>query len=112
MRSDNPDPPSAAPPTAPLLPLAAARQQLEWILRTKLKVLAWLLGITLATIGSISLAGVPMLPAISVAVAAAAMSVSKATGRLNRHTCLSCGGDLSGRPIGTHGIACAACGAV
>jgi hypothetical protein len=108
--------PSAEPPPSSSRvvpgPLVAARQRLAWIYRTKLKVLAWVLGITLAAIGSISLAGIPWLPAVGVAFAAAAMSVGKATGRLNRLTCLSCGRDLSDHPIGVHGIACTDCGAV
>ena len=86
--------------------------RMAWIIRTKLKVLAYLAGIVLGTIGTVSLAGVPWLPAVGVAVAAAAVSVSKATLRLSKPTCLSCGKDLSGEPIGAHGVACGQCGSV
>lgn len=86
--------------------------RVAWIFRMKLKVLAYLAGIVLATVGTVSLAGVPWLPAVGVAVCAAAVSVGKATGRLGKPTCLSCGSDLSGQPIGAHGMACGECGSV
>lgn len=86
--------------------------RLAYIVRTKLKVLAWMLGITLATIGSVSLAGLPLLPVLGMAFAAAAVSISKATGRLGKPTCYHCGTDLSGEPVGTHGIVCKQCGSI
>lgn len=86
--------------------------RLAYIARTKLKVLAWMLGITLATIGSVSLAGLPLLPMLGMAFAAAAMSISKATGRLGKPTCYHCGTDLSKEPVGTHGVVCTQCGSI
>ncbi len=83
-----------------------------WISRTKLKLLAWLVGIALATTATIVLAGLPMLPVLGVAVAAAAVSVGKATMRMSRPRCLACGKDLSGQPHGAHGIACPGCGSI
>lgn len=88
------------------------RHKLEWISGLKLKTALWLVAITLATFVSISLAGLPTIPMIGVAVAAAAVSVSKLTLRLAQPTCFSCGHDLSEQPIGAHGIACPSCGAV
>jgi hypothetical protein len=88
------------------------KNRLAWIQKTKLKVLAWLLGITLATVATISVAGLPWIPVVGMAVAAAAVSVGKTTARLMRPTCLTCGHDLSKRPIGAHGAICDQCGAV
>jgi len=100
-----------------MLPMTGRRApimntRLAYIARTKLKVLAWLLGITLATIGSVSLAGLPLLPMLGVAVAAVAVSISKATGRLGKPTCYHCGTDLSDEPVGTHGVVCTHCGSI
>ncbi len=88
------------------------RQKLDWISGLKLKTALWLAAITLATFISITLAGLPWVPMLGVAVAAAAVSVSKITLRLAHPTCFSCGHDLTNQPVGTHGIACPGCGAV
>jgi len=88
------------------------RQKLEWISSLKIKTALWLVAITLATFVSITLAGLPAIPMIGVAVAAAAVSISKLTLRLSHPTCFSCGRDLSSQPVGTHGIACPGCGSV
>jgi len=88
------------------------KQKLEWISGLKIKTALWLVAITLATFVSITLAGLPAIPMISMAVAAAAVSVSKLTLRLGHTTCYSCGHDLSDQPIGAHGIACPSCGSV
>lgn len=88
------------------------RQKLDWISGLKIKTAFWLVAISLCTFVSIALAGLPWIPVISVAVAAAAVSVSKLTHRLGHTTCYSCGHDLSDQPVGTHGIACPSCGSV
>lgn len=88
------------------------RNKLEWISGLKLKTALWLVAITCATFVSITLAGLPAIPMISFAVAAAAVSVSKLTLKLGHPTCYSCGHDLSDQPIGSHGIACPSCGSV
>ena len=88
------------------------RQKLEWISGLKLKTALWLVAITCATFVSIALAGLPAIPMIGVAVAAAAVSISKLTLRLSSLTCLSCGKDLSGQPVSSHGVACPGCGAI
>jgi len=88
------------------------RQKLEWISGLKIKTALWLVAISLATFISITLAGLPWVPMVGVAMAAAAVSVSKLTLRLAHPTCFSCGHDLSDQPICTHGIACPGCGAV
>src|SRR5258705_10682681 len=93
--------PSQSP--SPASPFAAARQRLAWIYRTKLKVVAWLLGITLATVGSISLVGIPILPPIGMAGAAAALSVSKPTRGLNPPPPPSLGAALTPTPPAPHG---------
>jgi hypothetical protein len=88
------------------------RRKLDWISGLKLKTALWLVAISLATFISIALAGLPAVPMISVAVAAAAVSVSKLTLRLSHPTCLSCGHDLTNQPVSAQGIACPGCGAV
>ncbi|MGE3108329.1 MAG: hypothetical protein AB7G11_16390 [Phycisphaerales bacterium] len=86
--------------------------RLAYIARTKLKVVAGLLGIVLAVVATVSFAGLPLLPTLGVAVAAAAVSIRKMADRLAHPTCLACGHDLRREPAGTHGIACPECGAV
>ncbi len=86
--------------------------RLAYIARTKLKVIAGLLGIALAAIATISFAGLPLLPTIGIAFAAAAVSIRKMSARLDHPTCLACGHDLRDEPIGGHGIACPECGAI
>jgi hypothetical protein len=93
-------------------PMTDKTSRIAWIARTKLKVLAWLLGITLASFGSTALAGLPLLAVLPVAVAAAAVSIGKTTTRLSRTTCLDCGADLTNQPIGSYGAICHACGSV
>lgn len=85
---------------------------IEWIRRARYRALAFLVAITLAATAAIVLTGLPWLPVVGAAVVTAAVSVSKMTTRLIQPTCLSCGRDLSGEPIGVHGIACPGCGAV
>jgi len=83
-----------------------------YIAKTKLKALAWMLGITLATVGTIFSLGLNALPVIGVAMVAAAMSIGKVASRFDRPTCLSCGHDLAKEPVGVHGIGCPECGSV
>jgi hypothetical protein len=85
---------------------------MSWIKSARLRALAWLCAIVLATVATVVLAGVPAWPAVGVAVAAACVSVGKLTTRLLKPTCLECGHDLSGQAIGVQGIACPECGAV
>ena len=83
-----------------------------WIRGIKFRALAWLVAILLATIATIVFAGIPAWPAVGFAVAAACVSVGKLTNRLLHPTCLDCGRDLRGQPIGVAGIICPDCGSV
>ena len=83
-----------------------------WITRVKYRALAWVLAILLATVATITFAGAPWAPVVGFAVAAAWVSISKITTRLLQPTCMNCGKDLSGEPIGVHGIACPSCGSI
>ncbi len=85
---------------------------IEWIRRARYRALAFLVAITLAATAAIVLTGLPWLPVVGAAVVTATVTVSKMTTRLIHPTCLSCGRDLSGEPIGVHGIACPTCGGV
>lgn len=84
----------------------------EWIRRARLRALAWVLAILIAAIATITFGGLPWVPVIGAALATAAVSVSKLTTKLLQPTCLACGRDLSGEPIGIQGIACPDCGSV
>ncbi len=88
------------------------RRRIEWIQGLKLKAVAWLAAIVLASITTIAIAGMPWVPVVGVAIAAAAVSVSKLTLRLAGPVCLSCGHDLSNEPASDQGIACPACGSI
>ncbi|MBX3407529.1 MAG: hypothetical protein KF869_12285 [Phycisphaeraceae bacterium] len=88
------------------------RSRIEWIQSLKLKAIAWLAAIVLASITTIAIAGMPWVPVVGVALAAAAVSVSKLTLRLAGPVCLSCGHDLASEPASDQGIACPACGSI
>jgi hypothetical protein len=80
--------------------------------RLRLRALAWLLGIALAAFATVAFSGISWIPVVVGAVAAAAVSLSKTAHRLGKPTCLECGTDLTGEPLGTYGIICRECGAV
>lgn len=83
-----------------------------WIHTVKLRALAYVGAIALAAAATITLVGVPWVPVVGMAAVAACVSLSKLTTRMLKPTCLSCGHDLSGEPIGVQGIACPGCGSV
>lgn len=83
-----------------------------WIQSVKYRALVWVVAIVLAAVATVMFAGVPAWPMVGVAVAAACVSVGKLTTKLLHPTCLECGKDLSGEPIGLQGIACPTCGSV
>lgn len=80
--------------------------------RIRLRALAWLLGIALASVATVALSGVSWIPIMFGAVAAAVVSLSKTAHRLDKPTCLGCGADISHEPVGTYGAICQECGAV
>jgi hypothetical protein len=70
------------------------------------------LAIIVAAVATVALTGLPWLPVAGAAAVTLAVSVSKLTTRLLKPTCMSCGLDLSGEPVGMQGIACPGCGSV
>lgn len=80
--------------------------------RIRLRALAWLLGIALASFATLALSPISWVPVVFSAVAVAAVSLSKTAHRLAKPTCLECGSDISDEPIGAHGAICRECGAV
>ena len=80
--------------------------------RIRLRALAWLLGIALAAVATVAVSSVSWVPVVFGAVAAAAVSLSNTARRLSKPTCLECGIDLTGEPVGTYGIICRECGAI
>lgn len=85
---------------------------MNWIHKVRLRVLAIVLGMTLAAMAAVSWAAWPVLPVVGVAVAAAAMAVNKVSSRLSHPTCWACGADLRGQPSGEYGVGCPSCGAI
>jgi hypothetical protein len=102
----------AARGSAARLAARAAKTTTAWITRRKYRAVASVAAIAIAAMISIALFAMPWAPVVGVAVAAAAVSVSKLTSRLVEPTCLACGHDLTSEPAGVHGIACPSCGSV
>jgi hypothetical protein len=80
--------------------------------RIRLKVFALLVGMTLAVIGAVSWAALPVWPVLGVAVATVAFVVNSLTSRLNDPVCWTCGDDLSKQASGEYGIMCPKCGSL
>ena len=92
---------------------ARVRRAVPWVGRLRLKALAWVVGISLATIGAITVASLPPLIVVGGAVAAVAVSVTKTANKLMKSSaCLHCGADLSDEPRTAYGIACPRCGSI
>jgi len=85
---------------------------MDWMLRIRLRALAYLVAIALFALGVISLTTVPAWPVLGVAFACAVVAVNRIAARLDVPVCLQCGTSLDDRAPGEHGIACAQCGAV
>ncbi|MBX3385087.1 MAG: hypothetical protein KF768_00790 [Phycisphaeraceae bacterium] len=83
----------------------------RWLRRIKLRALGALLCAVLLVF-TLTAFSLPMWPVIGVTVAAVAVTMHKMTHRLAGQACLSCGKDLTGEPIGLHGVICPECGAV
>jgi hypothetical protein len=83
-----------------------------WMHRIRLKVFALLVGVTLAVVGVVSFAAVPVWPVIGVAFATVALVVNTMTSRLSGAVCWGCGKDVSKSPSGEYGVVCPHCGAL
>jgi len=105
------------PPQPPKLPARTdmvdlLQPRMEWIRGARYRALAYVCAICIAAGAAIAFAGAPWLPVMGAAFVTAVVSVSKLTTKLLRPTCMACGLDLSGEPIGMHGIVCPDCGSV
>lgn len=80
--------------------------------RIRLKFFAALLATTLAVIGAVSWAALPLWPVVGVAVATIALVFNGMTSRLNEPVCWTCGEDLSRMQSGEYGSICPGCGAL
>jgi len=81
--------------------------------RIRLRLLALVIGVPLATVGVISLSpSWAALPLVGMAVYAFTVSVNKVSHRLAQPTCWTCGHDLSAQPLGDYGVACPDCGSL
>lgn len=87
---------------------------MTWMHKTRLKVLAFSMGIALAALGVISLTALPAWPVVGVAVAAVALTVNRVAARLsvNQAMCFGCGLSIADAPVGEYGSVCPHCGAV
>jgi hypothetical protein len=86
--------------------------RMTWLHKTRLRVLAFALGITLAALGVLSLWAVPVWSVVGFAVAATAVAVNSMTSRLVEPTCLGCGESLGQQTPGDYGVICPHCGLV
>ena len=84
----------------------------RWMRKLRLRALAFLAGLGLAALATISLTSIPVWPIVGVAVAFAAVALNSIASRLDQPTCYSCGVDISKEPIGVHGRICKSCGAI
>jgi hypothetical protein len=80
--------------------------------KLRLRALGWSVGIALAAAAVIVWTPIGWVPAVSVAVAAAVVTLSRMATNLDKPTCYACGADLSGSPDGPQGIACPTCGSL
>jgi hypothetical protein len=83
-----------------------------WISTLRYKALAWVLGIMLAAVATVSFIGGGWVPVLGVALAAAAVSVHRLAAGLDRPRCMQCGTGLDGQPGSAYGVVCPACGGV
>jgi predicted RNA-binding Zn-ribbon protein involved in translation (DUF1610 family) len=80
--------------------------------KVRLRVLALVVATTLAAIGAVSLAALPVWPVVGVAVATFALAMNTMTAKLGKAVCWGCGTSIAGQPVGEYGVVCPQCGAV
>ncbi len=80
--------------------------------RIRLRFFAVLVATTLAVIGAVSWAALPLWPVVGVAVATFALVFNGITSRLNEPVCWTCGEDISRLQAGEYGSICPSCGAL
>jgi hypothetical protein len=85
---------------------------MTWMHKLRLRALGMALALTLAAIGAVSIAALPVWPVIGVTVAAAALAVNRITSRLAHPTCWGCGTNIHNEPESPYGVQCPACGAI
>lgn len=85
---------------------------LTFLHKIRLRVLAILVGSGLAVVGLLSLVSWPALPVIGVAVITVAAVVHRVTHKLSSPLCHACGHDLTGQPDSSIGLICPDCGSV
>ncbi len=86
--------------------------QRTWMQRMRLRVFAVLVATTIAVIGAVSWAALPIWPVIGFAVATIAMAVNGMTSRLDQPVCWTCGTDVSQQASGEYGVICPKCGSL
>ncbi len=81
--------------------------ELSWLSKIRLRVLAYLTGLTLAALGVLAITTIP-----AWGVWGMAMVVNRTAGRLSEPTCYGCGRSTENLPDGEHGVACPDCGTI
>lgn len=80
--------------------------------RIRLRVFAVLVAATLAVVGAVSWAALPLWPVLGVAFATIAFAVNGMTSRLDQPVCWTCGADVSKQTPGEYGVICPECGSL
>ncbi len=82
-----------------------------WISAIRWRALAWVVGITFATVATVVMTGA-WIPVVGAAVVAAAVSINRVASKLTSTVCYGCGRDLADQPKNAIGLLCPACGAI
>jgi hypothetical protein len=82
------------------------------IYKVRRRVLAMIVGISLAGVATVSVLSLPVWPVVGVAVAAAAWVMNSMTACLAQQACWGCGQSLQGTPRGEYGAICDRCGSI
>jgi predicted RNA-binding Zn-ribbon protein involved in translation (DUF1610 family) len=85
---------------------------MTWMHKVRLRVLALLVATTVAAVGLVSFAALPVWPVVGVAVATIALVVNTMTAKMNQPVCWGCGKSIANQPSGGYGVICPDCGAL
>lgn len=81
-----------------------------WMHKVRLRVFAILVATTVAAIGAVSIASLPVWPVVGAAVATVVLVVNSMTAKLSKPVCWGCGKSIAGQPTGGYGVICPDCG--
>ncbi|MEN1704734.1 MAG: hypothetical protein AAGJ54_04385 [Planctomycetota bacterium] len=103
---------SQEPASTPVTPPALTRQQ-DWFRKLRLRVFGVIVGGSLAVVTALSVASIPVLPVVGVAVITVAALVNGMTSKLAEPACRTCGApQTADAEVGVYGVICESCGAI